>query len=104
MTTAAPATAAGLVLRLIDPQRTTTHLLTVHVLDGAGRIGTRHFDKAETTRTTGFPIVDQRYGFDRAMLRKEGADRRFVGREGQVAHINLAHSILQKYQAFTRPK
>jgi hypothetical protein len=102
-TTTTAATTAGLVLRLVDLQRATAHVLTVQVLDGTSRIGTGHFDEAEATGTTGFAIVDQRHGIDRAMLREQCADRRFVGGKGQIAHVNLAHSILQKIKAFCTP-
>lgn len=54
--TSATATGAGTILRFIDAQRTTTHGIAVQRLDCAGRIFLRHFDKAETARTTRITI------------------------------------------------
>src|SRR5688572_1915443 len=91
-TAAAAATATlGLVLRLVDLQRTTAHVLTVQGLDRAGRVGTGHFDEAEATGAAGLAIVDQADGLDGAMLVEQGAHLGFIGAKGQVAHINLAH-------------
>ena len=73
-TTTAAAT-ARLVLRLVDLERTTAHVLAVQALNGARRIGARHFHEAEAARTTGVAVHDQRYRLDRAVLREQRANR-----------------------------
>ncbi len=65
----APAAAApGLVLRLVDFERTAIHVLTVQVLNGACSIGARHFDEPETARTARIAIVDQGNRINRTVL------------------------------------
>src|SRR5688572_3877193 len=90
---AATATAAGLVLRFIDLERASAHVLAVEILDGARCILARHFHEAEAARLSRVAILDQGDRLDRAVLREQRADGIFVGGKGQVAHIDLAHTI-----------
>jgi hypothetical protein len=86
------ATAAGrLVLRFIDAQWTTAHVLTIQVLDGACSIGTWHFDETETAWTAGITIIDQGNRFNSSVRFEQRTDSGFIGSKGQVAHVNLAH-------------
>jgi hypothetical protein len=89
-TTAATA-ASRLVLRFIDAQWATAHVLTVQVLDGTGSIGTGHFDKAETAWTASITIIDQGNRFDSSVRFEQRTNSGFIGSKGQVAHVNLAH-------------
>jgi hypothetical protein len=86
------ATAALTFLSFVNTQRTTAHILAVQGLDGALRIGARHLDKAKATRTTRFAIVNQRDGFNSAVLFEQLADLCFVSRKRQVTHIDFRHS------------
>jgi hypothetical protein len=90
-TTTTATAAARFILRFVDLERTTAHVLAVEVLNCSRRIGTRHFHEAEAAWTTGFTIHDQCNRIDRAVLGEQGADRALIGGEGQIAHVNLAH-------------
>ena len=89
--TATTATAARFVLRFVDLERTTAHVLAVEVLDCSRRIGAWHFHEAEAAWATGFTIHDQGNRIDRAVLGEQGANRALIGGKGQIAHVNLAH-------------
>src|SRR5688572_5931430 len=90
-TTAAAATATLPFLRLVDAQRTASHVLTVQRLDGALCVRSRHFHEAEAARTTRLAIVDQRHRLNRAVLREQLAHLSLVCRERQVTHIDPRH-------------
>ena len=91
------ATGARTILRLVDAQRATAHREAVQRLHRALRIGLRHLDEAEAPRTAGLAIGRERHRLNRAVLGEELANRGFVSRERQVAHIDLGHSnILRK--------
>jgi hypothetical protein len=85
------ATAGRTLLRLVHTKRTTAHVFTIQRLNGTSRIGTRHFDEPEATRTSGFAIVNKRDGFHGAVRFKQLAHLTFVCREWQVTHIDLCH-------------
>src|SRR5690606_32706867 len=85
------ATIAGLVLGFVDPQGATVHRIAVERLDGARGISLRHFDETETAGAAGLPIGGQRDGLDRAVLREQRTHLGFIGRERQVAYIDLRH-------------
>src|SRR5690606_14179338 len=88
---AATTACAGLVLGFVDAQRATIHREAVERLDGARGISLRHFDETETAGAAGFPVSGQRDGLDRAVLREQRTHLSFVGRERQVAYIDLRH-------------
>ena len=92
-TTAAAATTAatGALLRLVDSQRTTAHVLAVQALNGARCISVRHFNEPKAAWPTGIPVIDQGNGFHFAVLFKQFTNRSVVRRKWQVAHINLSH-------------
>src|SRR5580704_7834150 len=70
---AASASARALaLLSFADLEGATLEVGAVERLHGAGCVGIRHLDEAETTRTTRVAIVDQRNLFDGAMLGKQG--------------------------------
>jgi len=81
----------GLGLCLVDLQGATVHLEAVEALDGARRIGVRHFHEAEATRLAGVTVGDEGDGLDRAVLSEQRADRGFVGRKRPVTKVDLAH-------------
>src|SRR5262249_13237981 len=56
-------------------------------------IRVRHLDEAETAELSRVAILDQGNRFDRAVLGEQRADLFFVGGKGQIAHIDLAHTI-----------
>src|SRR5262245_25534155 len=85
-TAARTATAGRTFLRFVDAKRATAHILAVQRLNGTRGIRTRHFDKAEATRTARFAIVDERDGFHGAMGLKQLTHLAFVGRERQVTN------------------
>ena len=85
------ATGAGTILSLVHTQRATAHRVAVQGLDRTSRIFLRHFDKAETARTTGITIDRQGHRLNRTVLREQGANRCLVCRERQVAYINFRH-------------
>jgi hypothetical protein len=89
--TSTAATAAGLVLSLVDTQRTTAHVLAVQALNGAGRIGLVHLDKSEAARTTRIAIGRQGDGLNSTVLREQRADVRFARSKRQVSNIDLRH-------------
>jgi len=55
-------------------------------------VGLRHFDEAEPARPPGLTIGRKRHGLDGAVLSEQLAHCIFVGRERQVAHVDLGHS------------
>ena len=83
------ATAAGTLtlLRLVHLQRPTTKIDAIQSLHRARRIGVRHFNEPEATRTAGVAIRDQRNFLDRTMLREKFVDGLIRGREGEVSNI-----------------
>ena len=89
---ATAATAAGLVLRLVDLERTTAHVLTIQVLNGTRCIGAGHFHEAKAAWAACFAVIDQSNRIHRAMLLEQGTDTGLIGREGQVANVNLTHA------------
>src|ERR1700739_2139337 len=84
---------AAALLGLVDPQRASTQLLAIQVLDGARRVGARHLDEPEATRPAGVAVGDEAYGLDGAVLSEQLADLGVSGGERQVAHIDLRHAI-----------
>src|SRR5690606_10212163 len=88
---AATTACAGFVLGFVDAQRATIHREAVERLNGARGISLRHFDESETAGAAGFTVSGQRDGLDRAVLREQRTHLSFVGRERQVAYIDLRH-------------
>jgi hypothetical protein len=64
--TTTAAASAGLILRLIDAQRTTAHILAIEALDCARRIGLVHLDETETARTAAIAVDRQGNELDSA--------------------------------------
>jgi len=48
-------------------------------------------DEAEAARLARVAVGDQGDGFDRAMGSEQRADGGFIGREREIANVNLAH-------------
>jgi hypothetical protein len=90
-TAARTATAGRTLLRLVNTERTAAHVFAVQRLDGTSSICTRHFYEAETTRTAGFAIINERDRFHGAMGFKQLAHLTFVCRKRQVTNIDLSH-------------
>src|ERR1700741_1460696 len=86
---AAVAAAAAALLGLVDPQRASTQLLAIQVLDGARRVGARHLDEPEATRPAGVAVGDEAYGLDGAVLREQLADLGVSGGEREGVHRDL---------------
>jgi hypothetical protein len=86
------ATTALTFLRFIDTQRTTTHVLAVQGLDGALRIGARHFDEAEAARTARFAIIDQRNGLHRTVLFEQRPNVLLGSGKWQIANVDFRHT------------
>ena len=89
--TTAAATAAGLVLRFIDAQSTTAHVLAVDGLDGARSISLAHLDEAEAAGATGFAIHREGNRLNGAVRCEQRADLIFGSGKRQIADINLGH-------------
>ena len=90
--TATTAAAALTLLRFVDAQRTTAHVLAVQGLDGTLCVGARHFDEAEAARTAGFTIVDQRDLLHRTVRFEQRANIMFSCGKRQVANIDFRHT------------
>ena len=58
-TAASTSTATGLVLRLIDLEGATTHIVAVEGLDCAFCVGLWHFNEGKAARATRLAIHDQ---------------------------------------------
>src|SRR5210317_1953398 len=85
----AATTATGFVLRLVDLQRTTTHLLAVEGLLGRHRRVVVHLDEAEASGTAGLAVHDQRDRVNLAVGTERFADVIFGRRERQVANVQF---------------
>ena len=86
---AAVTAAAGALtlLGLVHLERSAVEVGAVERLHGARRIGIRHLDEAETARTAGVTVRDQRDLLDRPMLREKSMDGLFGRREGEISDI-----------------
>jgi hypothetical protein len=84
------------LLGLIDLQRTTTEVLAIERLHGAGGIGIRHFDEAEAAWAAGFAIVHQGHLVDGAVGCEEGAHLIFGGGERQISNVKFRHRTTHK--------
>jgi hypothetical protein len=98
--TVSTTTAAAFALfhgtRFIDGEGAAVDFLAMKFGNGRLRFfGGAHFDKAETTGTTGDAIIDHLHPGDIARLGKEIGQVVFRHAEGQVAHIEFyAHYFL----------
>ena len=88
---AATAAATGLLLRFVDFQRAPVKVLAIQRLHGARGVGVRHFNKPESTRTTGLAIIDQGYFLHRAVGSEDRANAVFSCREGEITNIQFSH-------------
>src|SRR5262249_21760019 len=95
-TRAAPRTSTGAIaiLSLVDLEGAAFEVLAVQRLHGAGRIGVRHFHKAETARAPRVAIGDQRNLFNASMCREQSAHTLFSCRERKISHVEFGHRIL----------
>jgi len=81
---AAAATSAGLVLGFVDAQLTTTHIVAIQALNGAGRVGLAHFNEPETAGAAGLTIGRQRHGLDSPVLREQCATSASLALNGRL--------------------
>ena len=88
---AATAAATGLLLRFVDFQRAPVKVLAIQRLHGARGVGVRHFNKPESTRTTGLAIIDQGYLLHRTVGSEDRANAVFSCREGEITNIQFSH-------------
>jgi hypothetical protein len=91
--TSAAAASAGLVLGFVDAQLTTTHIVAIQALNGAGRVGLAHFNEPESAGAPGLTIGRQRHGLDSPVLREQCANVRLAGAERQIAYIDFGHKF-----------
>jgi hypothetical protein len=91
--TSAAAASAGLVLGFVDAQLTTTHIVAIQALNGAGRVGLAHFNEPESAGAAGLTIGRQRHGLDSPVLREQCANVRLAGAERQIAYIDFGHKF-----------
>src|SRR5207302_8996935 len=85
------ARALGALLGFVHAQRPAVHLKAVQGLDRALRLGLRHVDETETTRLTGFPVVDELHRFHLAVTFKQGFHVLLGGVEREISHVNRRH-------------
>ena len=96
MMIAAATAATGAILGFVHAQGASVHFLAIKVLDHGGKGLVIDFDETEAAGTTRLAVVDQRYGMNRAVLAEQFLDIVLGRAEGQVAHVNLLHSIFSK--------
>jgi hypothetical protein len=70
------------------------HIVAVKRFNGGVRLGGLHFNKAEASRLSGFPIRNKFNGLDGAVLLKEFPDLLLGCGKRQIAHIDTFHVTL----------
>ena len=75
-------------LGFVHTQRTTSHILAVQRLDSRVSVGVGHFNKTESTKPTGLPVIDQGDRDDFAIRFECFPNRVLSCRKRQVTYID----------------